>query len=48
MAFSIIGSQIDTKVLQRQNFSKDPNGLETIVEAYAIKTSNRDTIIPDK
>ena len=48
MAFSIIGSSIDTKVLQRQNFNKEPNGLETIIEAYAIKTSNRDTVIPEK
>ena len=48
MAFSIIGSSIDTKVLQRQNFNKEPNGLETVVESYAIKTSNRDTIIPEK
>lgn len=48
MAFSIIGSSIDTKVLQRQNFNKEPNGLETIIEAYAIKTSNRDTIVPER
>jgi len=48
MGFSIIGSSIDSKVLQRQNFSKEPNGLETITESYAIKTSNRDTIVPEK
>lgn len=48
MAFHIIGSEIDTKVLERQNFAKDPNGLETIIEAYAIKTSNRDTLVPNK
>lgn len=48
MATTIIGSAINTKVLKRQNFSKDPNGLETIIEAYAIKTSNRATIIPEK
>jgi len=48
MAFSIIGSSIDSKVLQRQNFNKEPNGLETIIEAYAIKTSNRDTIVPER
>ena len=48
MAFSIIGSSIDTKVLQRQNFSKEPNGLETVIESYAIKTSNRDTLVPEK
>jgi hypothetical protein len=34
--------------LQRQNFSKEPNGLETIIEAYAIQTANRDTIVPEK
>ena len=48
MARTIIGSAISTKVLQRQNFAKDPNGLETIIEAYAIKTSNRDTLVPNK
>jgi len=48
MAFSIIGSSIDSKVLQRQNFSKEPNGLETIIEAYAIQTANRDTVVPEK
>ena len=48
MAFSIIGSSIDTKVLQRQNFNKEPNGLETVIESYAIKTANRDTIVPEK
>jgi hypothetical protein len=46
MANLIIGSAIDSKVLQRQNFNKEPNGLETIIEAYAIKTANRDTVIP--
>jgi len=48
MASVIIGSAINTKVLQRQNFSKEPNGLETVIEAYAIKTSNRDTVVPNK
>lgn len=48
MASEIIGSSIDSKVLQRQNFNKEPNGLETIIEAYAIKTSNRDTIVPER
>lgn len=48
MAIDIIGSAINTKVLKRQNFSKEANGLETIIEAYAIKTSNRATIIPEK
>jgi hypothetical protein len=48
MASVIIGSSIDSKVLQRQNFNKEPNGLETIIEAYAIKTANRETIVPEK
>jgi hypothetical protein len=48
MAFSIIGSAINTKVLQRQNFNKEPNGLETLIESYAIQTANRDTIVPQK
>jgi hypothetical protein len=48
MATEIIGSAINTKVLKRQNFNKEPNGLETITESYAIKTSNRATIIPAK
>jgi hypothetical protein len=52
MAFSIIGSSINSsltaKVLQRQNLNKEPNGLETIIEAYAIATANRDAIVPEK
>jgi hypothetical protein len=52
MAFSIVGSSLNSsktaKVLQRQNFSKEPNGLETIIENYAIATANRDTIVPEK
>jgi hypothetical protein len=48
MSFDIIGTAINTKVLRRQNFSKEPNGLETIIEIYAIKTSNRDTLVPER
>ena len=48
MASLVIGSAIGSKVLQRQNFNKEPNGLETIIEAYAIQTANRDTVIPEK
>jgi len=47
MATTIIGSAIDTKVLKRQNFNKEPNGLETLIEAYAIKTSNRVALVPE-
>ena len=50
MASTIIGNAIGanttSKVLQRQNFNKEPNGLETIIESYAIKTVNRDVIVP--
>jgi len=52
MGFSIVGSSLNSsttaRVLQRQNFNKEPNGLETIIEAYAIKTENRDLIVPEK
>jgi hypothetical protein len=52
MASEIIGNSIGatstSKVLQRQNFNKEPNGLETIIEAYSIKTSNRDAIVPER
>jgi len=52
MSFSIVGASLNSsttaKVLQRQNFNKEPNGLETIIESYAIATANRDTIIPEK
>jgi hypothetical protein len=48
MATEIIGSAINTKVLKRQNFNKEPNGLETLIEAYAIKTSNRVSVVPEK
>jgi hypothetical protein len=48
MASLVIGSAIGSKVLQRQNFNKEPNGLETIIEAYAIQTANRDTVVPEK
>lgn len=52
MASVIIGSAIGatstSKVLQRQNFNKELNGLETLIESYAIQTANRDTIVPQK
>ena len=52
MSFSIVGASLNSsttaKVLQRQNFNKEPNGLETIIESYAIATANRDTIVPEK
>jgi hypothetical protein len=52
MASTIIGSAIGatstSKVLQRQNLNKEPVGLETVIEAYAIATANRDAIVPEK
>ena len=52
MASTIIGNAIGanttSKVLQRENFNKEPNGLETIIESYAIQTVNRDVIVPAK
>ena len=52
MASTIIGNAIGanttSKVLQRENFNKEPNGLETIIESYAIQTANRDAIVPEK
>ena len=48
MASLVIGSAIGSKVLQRQNFNKEPNGLETIIESYAIQTANRDAVVPEK
>jgi hypothetical protein len=48
MATTIIGSAINTKVLKRQNFNKESNGLETLIETYAIETSNRASIVPEK
>jgi hypothetical protein len=48
MGSLVIGSAISSKVLQRQNFNKEPNGLETLIESYAIQTANRDTVVPQK
>jgi len=49
MSAVIIGSPISgSKVLQRQNFQRDINGLETITETYKIRTADRATIAPVK
>jgi hypothetical protein len=49
MSAVIIGSPLSgKKVLQRQNFQRDINGLETIVEDYMIRTADRSTIAPQK
>lgn len=49
MSAVIIGSPLPgAKVLQRQNFQKDINGLETITENYIIRTTDRATIAPVK
>jgi hypothetical protein len=49
MSSIIVGSPISgAKVLQRQNFQRDINGLETITESYMIRTSDRATLAPAK
>jgi hypothetical protein len=49
MSSIIVGSPISgAKVLQRQNFQRDINGLETIIESYMIRTANRATLAPTK
>jgi hypothetical protein len=49
MSAVIVGSPISGgKVLQRQNFQRDINGLETISENYMIRTADRATIAPAK
>jgi len=49
MSAVIIGSPISgSKVLQRQNFQRDINGLETITETYKIRTADRSTLAPEK
>jgi hypothetical protein len=39
---------LNAKVLQRQNFQRDINGLETITETYIIRTSDRAILAPEK
>lgn len=49
MSAVIIGSPISGgKVLQRQNYQRDINGLETITENYMIRTADRATLAPAK
>jgi len=49
MSAVIVGSPVSGgKVLQRQNFQRDINGLETINEAYIIRTADRATLAPTK
>ena len=54
MAATIIGSPSPTasaanrKVLRRQQYQKDMNGLETLVETYTIQSQNLLSIIPEK
>jgi hypothetical protein len=38
----------NAKVLRRQEYNREPNGLESITETYTIQTSNRITINPAK
>ena len=49
MSAVIVGSPVSGgKVLQRQNFQRDINGLETINETYIIRTADRATLAPTK
>jgi len=49
MSAVIIGSPVSGgKVLQRQNFQRDINGLETITENYIIRTADRTALAPAK
>lgn len=49
MSAVIVGSPASgAKVLQRQNFQRDINGLETITETYIIRTADRATLAPEK
>ena len=54
MAATIIGSPASSilaanaKVLRRQQYQKDINGLETLVETYTVQSQNLISIIPDK
>jgi hypothetical protein len=49
MSAVIVGSPASgAKVLQRQNFQRDINGLETITEIYIIRTADRATLAPEK
>jgi len=49
MSAVIVGSPISNgKVLQRQDYQRDINGLETITENYKIRTEDRLTLAPAK
>ena len=41
-------STLNAKVLQRQNFQRDINGLETLTENYMIRTADRAILAPAK
>lgn len=41
-------SSANAKVLRRQEYNREPNGLESITETYTIQTANRTTINPAK
>lgn len=49
MSAVVIGSpRSGSKVLNKQTFQRDMNGMETIVESYLINTADRGTIAPAK
>jgi hypothetical protein len=41
-------STLNAKILQRQNYQKENNGLETITENYIIRTADRATLAPER
>jgi len=54
MSFLVVGSPVpsstsaNAKILRRQEYNREPNGLESITETYTIQTSNRITLNPAK
>jgi hypothetical protein len=45
---ALSSSTLNAKVLQRQNFQRDINGLETLTENYMIRTADRAILAPAK
>ena len=54
MPANIVGSPsasataTNAKVLRRQQYQKDANGLETLIETYIVQTANRIVLAPNK
>lgn len=43
-----LATSANAKILRRQEYNREPNGLESITETYTIQTANRITINPAK